>query len=203
VISWLRRSDSSAVGFDSKSVSSFSIASLITPCHVLDLMEASDVEEGFAGVTALVVITWPILFALATAGLMKLELPVAELATAGFTALDGGSADLSTARLLGIGIGTLESVLLATALLAAMLVLAAMLEGGEGIADSGAAKEVTEPSDNRTETGFEGVEVAATVAAVAGTGAEALDGGVGAGSAVAVDSIFSIGFPSLTAWSVR
>jgi hypothetical protein len=134
---------------------------------------------------------------------MKLELPVAELATAGFTALDGGSADLSTARLLGIGIGTLESVLLATALLAAMLVLAAMLEGGEGIADSGAAKEVTEPSDNRTETGFEGVEVAATVAAVAGTGAEALDGGVGAGSAVAVDSIFSIGFPSLTAWSVR
>ena len=160
-------------------------------------MEASAVEEGFAGVTALVVITWPILFASATAGLMKLELPVAELATAGFTALDGGSADLSTARLLGIGIGTLEFVLLATAL------LAAMLEGGEGIADSGAAKEVTEPSDNRTETGFEGVEVAATVAAVAGTGAEALDGGVGAGSAVAVDSIFSIGFPSLTAWSVR
>jgi hypothetical protein len=197
-------------------------------------MEASAVEEGFAGVIALVVVTWPALFASATAsatfegceswlavddplefvgpsmpaaGLMKLELPGAELATAGFTvldgfiALDGGSVGLLTDGLPGIGIGALEFVLLAITLLTGLLTALSVV--GTDIAGSGAAKEVTEPSDNRTETGFEGGEVAATVAAAVGAGTEALVGGGGAGSAAAVDSILSIGFPSLTAWSVR
>jgi hypothetical protein len=197
-------------------------------------MEASDVEERFAGVIALVVMTWPALLASATAsatfegceswlavddplefvglsmpaaGLMKLELPGAELATAGFTVLDGfiawdgGSTGLSTDGPPGIGGGALEFVLLAVALLTALLTVPSV--GGAGIADSGVAKEFTDPSDNRTETGFEGGEVAATVAAVVGAGTEAFDGGGGAGSAAAVVSILSIGFPSLTAWSVR